>query len=383
MSQTLNLRFDTTKSLNFLRDRLYVVRTLVPPGYEAYFRKRAQYRSVQTSTAIEGNKLGESRAMFVLVEDTQALSPDELEVKNLDEAYDLIQQIASDPSVRIDEGLVRTMNSIMLRGLPNAESRSRGKYRVGPSLIINSQTRAIRYRPPPPEWVPNLMESFVKNIQEWMRDKVYPGPVIAALAHFGLISIHPFEDGNGRTARLLADMILQQTGWSNEGMLSVSEAILQRQQEYYDVLHSTQGENFRPDVDATPFVEFHNRVLARAAASLESAVINFNRQRQAFVEDTKGVLNARQALALMFMTDVAPLSTSAFAELTGSSQSSALSDLTQMARLNLVQRVGQGRNTRYRIAEDLRRRVDAAMAEPKALEEEETEALEEKIVDTV
>jgi Fic family protein len=350
-------------SFTFLRDRLYVVRTLVPTGYEAYFRKRAQYRSVHTSTAIEGNKLGEAQAMLVMVEDAQATSSDELEVKNLDEAYELIQQIATDPSVRIDEGLIRTMNSIILRGLPSAEAQSRGKYRVGTSLIISSQTREVRYRPPQPEWVPSLMESFAKDIQGWMRDKTYPGPVIAALAHFGLISIHPFEDGNGRTARLLADMILQQTGWSNEGMLSVSEAILHRQQEYYDALRSTQGENFQPDVDATPFVDFHNGVLSGAAASLEGAVISFNRRRQEFVELTKGMMKARQALAFMFMMDVAPLSTSAYAELTGASQSSALSDLTEMVETKAVERVGRGRNTRYRIADRLRRQLDEIEAE--------------------
>lgn len=372
--QSLALRCDVaSRNLDFLRDRLYVVRTLVPLGYEAYFRKRARYRSVQTSTAIEGNKLGETQAMLVLVEDTQAASPDELEIKNLDEAYELIQQIATDSSVRIDEGLVRTMNSIMLKGLPTAEARSRGKYRVGPSLIVNSQTRAVRYRPPQPEWVPDLMENFVKDLQEWMRERTYPGPVIAAMAHFGLISIHPFEDGNGRTARLLADMILQQTGWSNEGMLSVSEAILRRQQDYYDALYATQGENFRPAVDATQFVTFHTDVLASAAASLEGAVISFNRRCQQFGEFTKGLLNARQALALMFMMDVAPLSTSVFADLTGSSQSSALSDLTQMGKLGIVQRVGRGRTTRYRIGDDLRRQADALGAETEDSAEEQEE----------
>ncbi len=364
MTQTLTLRSDVdTKALDFLRDRLYVIRTLVPPGYEAYFRKRAQYRSVHTSTAIEGNELDEEQVMLVLVEDAQASSPEEIEVKNLDEAYDLIQQIVSDPSVRIDEGLVRTMNSIMLKGLPTAEARARGKYRTGPSLIISSQTREIRYRPPRPEMVSSLMENLVKDIQQRIGHEEYPGPVIAALAHFGVISIHPFEDGNGRTARLLADMILQQTKWSNEGMLSVSEAILRRQQEYYDALRSTQGENFRSDVDATPFVQFHTDVLCEAAATLEDTVINFNRRREYFVEQFKGLLNPRQALALMFMMDVAPLSTSAFAELTGASQSSALSDLTDMVKSGIVQRVGQSRKTRYRISDELRRKADEVTGE--------------------
>jgi Fic family protein len=213
------------------------------------------------------------------------------------------------------------------------------------------------------------MANFVADIQEWIRDKTYPGPVIAALAHFGLISIHPFEDGNGRTARLLADMILHQTGWSNEGMLSVSEAILRRQEDYYDALRATQGENFRSDVDATPFVEFHTKVLTMAAASLEGTVVSFNRRLQGFVENSTGLLNARQALAFMFMMDVAPLSTSAYAELTSSSQSSALSDLTEMVQSGFVERVGQGRKTRYRIIESLRR--DLLLAE-------ETEASEEE-----
>jgi Fic family protein len=350
----------TSPDVDFLGDRLYVARTLVPPGYEAYFRKRAQYRSVQTSTAIEGNELDEEQAMLVLVEDAQATSTDEIEVKNLDEAYDLIQQIASDPSVRIDEGLIRTMNSVMLRDVPTAEARSRGRYRRGPSLVVSSQTRAVRYRPPAPERVPDLMAGFVDDIQRWMRDKIYPGPVIAALAHFGLISIHPFEDGNGRTARLLADMILHQTGWSNEGMLSVSEAILRQQDDYYDALRETQGENFRLDVDATPFVEFHTQVLIRASTDLEDSVVLFNRRLRQFVEDSSSMLNARQALAFMFMMDVAPLSTSAYASLTGSSQSSALSDLTYMVQASFVERVGQGRTTRYRISPKLRRSLELA-----------------------
>jgi Fic family protein len=210
------------------------------------------------------------------------------------------------------------------------------------------------------------MEAFVKDVQLRIRDQLYPGPVVAALAHFGLISIHPFEDGNGRTARLLADLILQQTGWSNEGMLSVSEAILSRQQEYYDALRATQGENFRAEVDATPFVDFHTQVLSMAAANLEGAVISFNRRRQAFAESTSEVLNARQALAFMFMVDLAPLSSTAFAALTGASPSSALADLTQMVRLGVVERVGQGRNTRYRATPASRQRVESALAESAA-----------------
>ena len=346
----------TSDTVTFLKERLYVVRTLVPHGYESYFRRRARYRSVQSSTAIEGNMLGDETAMMVLVEDTQPATPDELEIKNLDEAYDLIQQIAGDNSVRIDEGLVRTMNSIMLKGLPNAATR--GQYRVGPSLIVNSNTRQIRYRPPRPEIVSELMKGFLEDVQRWIDENTYPGPIVAALAHFGVISIHPFNDGNGRTARLLADMILQKMDWSNEGMLSVSEAIHNRQQDYYDSLYKTQSESFRSTLDATPFVDFHTVILNQAAAMLESTVINFNRRLDAFKDGLKGDLNNREVLGLLFMMDVAPLSSSSYAELTSASQSSALADLTDMTHKHWVERTGQGRNTRYRLHPNLRRAID-------------------------
>ncbi|MFN0071745.1 MAG: Fic family protein [Chloroflexota bacterium] len=296
--------------------------------------------------------------MLVLVDEVAATSTDELEVKNLDEAYELIQQIVSDPSVRIDEGLVRTMNSIILKGLPTAEARDRGKYRVGTSLIVNAQTRSVRYRPPPPEWVPVLMANFVKEVQRWISETIYPGPVIAALAHFGLISIHPFIDGNGRTARLLADMILQKTGWSNAGMLSVSEAIFRRQQDYYDALYATQGEDFKGSLDATKFVTYHCEVLMQASTTLEDIVVRFNRNQQDFISQARGLFNARQALAFMFMLDVAPLSTSACAELTGSSQSVALGDLSELVKRGILVRTGQGRNTRYGISPRTRKEVE-------------------------
>jgi Fic family protein len=373
MARTLKLNYSLEEGLtDFLEERLYVARTLIPSGYEPYFRKRAQYLSVQTSTRIEGNKLDDEQAMLVLVDDVQAMSRDEIEVKNLDEAYDLIQQIAGDPSVRVDEGLVRTMNSMILKGLPDVQARSRGKYRVGPSLIINQQTRAVRYRPPQPEWVPELMEEFFREVQAWVREKIYPGPVIAAMAHFGLISIHPFDDGNGRTARLLADMILHQMGWSNEGMLSASAAILSRQHDYYETLYQTQGESFRSEVDVTSFVGFHTSVLNAAAINLERSAVAFSRALDQFTRGVKGMLNSRQALALMFMLDVAPLSSSAYANLTGASQSAALSDLSQMGDHGLVQRVGRGRGTRYHVSPSIRREMEEAQAASETSEVRQT-----------
>ncbi len=336
------------RTLEFAENRLYVARSLIPREYESYFQESAHYLSAHTSTAIEGNPLGDEKAMLVLVEGPDPDEPAQVEKANLDEAYQLMIQLASDKATRIDEGIIRTANSIVLKGLPDSQARNRGKYRPGPSLVVDAATREIRYRPPPPARIPELMKELIADIDSW-RTELH-GPVAAALAHFGLISIHPFEDGNGRTARLIADMLLNLTDWSADGMISVSQVIHQELGEYYRVLREAQGEDFKQHVDVTEFVKFHTDAIGAAAARLEEKAVRFRRIRDRFGEEVRGILNDRQVTGLMFMMDIGRIASSRFARLTESSQATAISDLNSLVEQGLAVREGAGRNTRYRLS---------------------------------
>lgn len=350
----LTLTWDDARAranLDFVQNRLYVARALVPFGYEAFFRERARYVSAHTSTSIEGNQLGFDAALLVMVEGSNPGNPQEVEVTNLDEAYDLVTQIASDHSTRIDHGLIRSINSLILRGMPEAQARNRGRYRAGANLIVDAKTRVVRYRTPPHIWVPELMDGLVASIERWRAAGV-PAPIVAAAAHFALISIHPFDDGNGRTARLLADMILHQEGWAAEGMISLSQGIFDERARYYDALRTVQGDEFAQSLDITAFIEFHNEMLMVAGTRLEEEVIEFRRRLDRFRDEVGESFNHRQALAFMYMLDLRPLSSSGYARLTGSSQTSAVNDLGDLVRRGLVERVGGGRNTRYRVLRD-------------------------------
>ena len=353
----LNLSYDAedtniASSLDFIDRRRYVIRAMVPEGYEAYFAEQARYISAHTSTAIEGNPLSEEAAMLVLVEGAATDDPAAIEKVNLEEAYELMGLLASDASTKIDQGIIRTINSLALKGLPEQQARNRGRYRLGQNLVVDAATREVRYRPPPPEPVPELMANFVEDVNEWV-DK-YPGPIAAALAHFGLISIHPFDDGNGRTARLVADMVLDLKRWSIAGALSPNSVLLERRADYYAALRDAQGEHFVEGVDATPFVRFHTEALAQAAAILEERVVLFNKRRDGWIT-ALDFLNPRQVTALMFMLDIGPLSSSLYARLTKTSQATALADLSQMVDRDLAIRQGAGRNTRYRVHPKLAR----------------------------
>jgi Fic family protein len=336
------------RGLDIVRNRLYVPRSLIPHEYEAYFQETAQYLSAHASTAIEGNPLDEAQAMRVLVEGPDPSKPQEVEKVNLDLAYKLMAQLASDQALQIDEGIIRTINSIVLKDLPDAQARQRGRYRPGPSLVVDAVSREVRYRPPPPSRLPELMRGLVEDVTAW-REKL-AGPVTAALAHFGLISIHPFEDGNGRTARLIADMVLNLTGSSADGMISISQVIHQQLGDYYRVLREVQGLDFMEEVDVTEFVRFHTEAIITAASLLEEKAVRFRRLHDGMLQMMRGILNPRQVTGLMFMVDIGQLSSSRYARLTESSQATALADLTSLLAGGLVVRRGAGKNTRYRLS---------------------------------
>ena len=344
---------------DFLFRRLYVVRTLIPGGFEPYFRERARYVSAHTSAQVEGNPLSDDEALLVLSGEAEPVRPEERQVKNLQEAYELMEHLAADATTRIDHGLLRTMNSMILKYLPEKESRRCGQYRTGPSLIVDAESRETRYRPPPPAWVPALMDQLVAHIQRWTAEATYPPPIIAALAHFGLVSIHPFEDGNGRTARLLADMILHQAGWSEDGMLSVNQVIWRNRDGYYQALRDTQGLDFQTALDVTPFTRFHTNALIMAATVLEECAVYFKQRLDTWQAAFSTHLTERQALGLMYMMEVRPVSSSMYARLIGTSASSAYSDLTHMVACGAAVRTGKGRNTRYALHPDLRSGIDS------------------------
>jgi Fic family protein len=183
------------------------------------------------------------------------------------------------------------------------------------------------------------------------------------LAHFGLISIHPFEDGNGTTARLIADMILNLTGFAADGMITLSKVLHDDLPAYYEALREAQGEDFSEEIDASPFVVYHTDALAKAAVMLEEQAISFDQMRKQLAPIAGAVLNQRQVNGLMFMATIRPISTSHYARLTGTSQATALSDLSELVERGLAVREGAGRSTRYTLSQSIAERIETELGE--------------------
>lgn len=159
------------------------------------------------SNAIEGNKLT-LKETFLVINDGITVKgkslKDHLEAKNHHEAlHFLFELIEHEKKQTLSERLIRSLQQIVVR---DSEDSAAGRYRQGDVLITGS-----RHKPPPAYQVPQLMEELIAGVRRNQK-KLHPVE-LAARAHHKIVHIHPFTDGNGRTARLFMNLILMQNGY--------------------------------------------------------------------------------------------------------------------------------------------------------------------------
>jgi len=168
----------------------------------------------------------------------------------------------------------------------------------------------------------------------------------AGLAHLWFVSIHPFDDGNGRIARAIADMALARSENSSQRFYSMSSQIRQERNAYYEILERTQ----RADMDVTPWMEWFLACLGRAIDGAQT-VLRGVLDKAKFWERIRGVvLNDRQRLVLNKLLGgfEGKLTTTKYAKLTKSSQDTALRDMTYLTDKGvLVRSTEGGRSTSY------------------------------------
>jgi len=171
----------------------------------------------------------------------------------------------------------------------------------------------------------------------------------AALSHLWFVTIHPFDDGNGRIARAIADMALARSEKNSQRFYSMSAQIRQEREAYYEILEQTQKDG----LDITPWMEWFLGCLGRAIDGAE-AILGTVLVKARFWESIRGVsLSDRQTLVLNRLLDgfEGKLTTSKYAKLTKSSPDTALRDLMNLVERGiLIRSPSGGRSTSYELA---------------------------------
>jgi len=240
--------------------RAVVGQTPLPPAVQSELRRQARVRSTHYSTRIEGNRLTLAEAEKVVEGRRVQLhgrERDAGEVRSYWKALLRVEEWAARGD-DLTEETIRRLHALV-------EGRSRpSSYRDGQNVIRDSETGALVYLPPEAKDVPALMSGLVAWIRK-VREERLPPPLIAGLAHYQFVTIHPYYDGNGRTARLLATFLLQRDGYGLNGFFSLEEYHARDLAAYYTSLAAHPHHNYyegRAEANLTPWLEYFLQVLA-------------------------------------------------------------------------------------------------------------------------
>ncbi len=256
-----NFVFSRNLSLSELEPKKIEIRVLyetvndlpILPELSSSLEQELIRKSIFGTAAIEGNPLTEEKVGEIISESERTANRrnPEIEITNLKKAYDFIKSITgTEQRFELEEDLIRDAHTLITINA-EYELNNPGQYRNHKVQVGNRMHGGIHTPPKCLEDVQNLMKEYVKwmNSDEMLE---FAAPIRAAFAHYYLGLIHPFGDGNGRTARLIEALILQASGIKYVPVM-LSNYYYRNIDDYFQAFSNSIRSK---DHDVTPFVEF-------------------------------------------------------------------------------------------------------------------------------
>jgi Fic family protein len=230
-----------------------------------------------------------------------------------------------------------------------------GMLRPGPvqvSTLVSEEEAIVHLMAVPRERLESELDRFIAWFNQDEGRGSLDGLVRAGLTHLWFVTIHPFDDGNGRIARALTDLALAKER-AGDPLARMSTRILQVRPEYYAALENAQA--FRNGLEATPWLIWFLRQVAEACAQSERIVRRTLAKGAFWVHHREDPINERQRKVLNRLLDAGPggfqggMTTRKYASLTRCSLITASRDLSDLAMLGCLTAFGGGRSTAYEI----------------------------------
>ena len=307
-------------------------------------RRELEAEAVAASTSMEGVAVTVDEVRRILAGDR----PRSVSVENAGlvegyrDAMNFVLRRADDPHFQWQSELVL---GIHYRVLAEDYSHGAGRFRTSQNRLVDAMAQRQVYQPPPPEAVPQLVAELAESVQS-VRD--VPAPIAAALVHVSLAGIHPFSDGNGRTARILSSLVLYRGGFRRPEFTSLEEWWGRHREDYY-ASFACLGSEWDPHADVTPFVEAHVRA---QTCQVEALSLRLSTERHLWMvledlvrHDLHG--DPRMANALYDAFLGRETTNRYYRDLADVSVPTATNDLVRLDAAGLLRALGAGRTRRY------------------------------------
>lgn len=284
------------------RARGFLEAATLSEEWVAKMQNKALILEAHHTTHIEGTQLTlEQSEQLWAGQHLAAVNPDDTrELLNYRQAFDLVAGYVGDGE-SITEGLIREIHKRLVEGV-RGNAATPGDYRKIQNYVVNSKTKDVIYTPPAAYEVPQMMHELV----DWINQETEIHPVLmSGIAQFQLVHIHPFLDGNGRTARLLSTLCLYQRGYDFKKLFTISEYYDRNRSDYYQAIQSVRQQ----DMDMTRWVEYFVQGLSTQLQEVKSL------GKQAIEQDIMAKqhhLSDRQKLAIEYIAKYGGISIQQF-----------------------------------------------------------------------
>lgn len=327
--------------------RSTIERAKLLPMVELRLRRQALLRMTHSSTAIEGNVLNlkEIEALYAKKK-IDAPQRDIYEVQNYLKAIKFIERVVAQKEKISEKTLLKIHQLATAKNLPKEQS---GHYRRVPVYVVSrdfSGRQKIVYTAPNAKKVPVLCESLIKWVVKSEQEKINP-VIVAGMAHQEIAAIHPFVDGNGRTARALATLILYQRGYDFRHLFALEDYYNKNRPNYYQAIHLGKDYAERKKADSTPWMEYFVKGFLEEIENVRDKVVTLSRKKVDKKITSQIYLSREQLLILDFLDVTGRITANDVVEILKCSKRSAQLHLQKLKKIKTIKQINKGPSSYY------------------------------------
>ncbi len=323
--------------------REIIINAPLLPLWEKRFREEALVRTVHHGTHLEGNQLDFEEAKEVVLSQNlhSVRTRDVQEVINYREVMDYLEKAVADKKQSISEAMFKRIHQLVVNKIMPANLS--GQYRLKRVVIKDSSNGQVTFRPPEPEQIPYLINQFLTWLNKTNQEEMHTA-IKAGIAHYELVRIHPFLDGNGRVARSIATLILYSEGYDIRRFFSLEEYYDKDPLTYYEHLQQAGGG------DLTPWLEYFVKGIATEFEKIKLRIqkLSSDNQLKHKLGGKQVFLNERQTKLVEYIQETGFLQNQAFPSLFPDySEDTILRDLKDLMDKDLIRKIGKTKGAKY------------------------------------
>jgi len=311
------------------------------PAWEAKFREDALVRTVHHGTHIEGNDLSIMEAEKVLAGHT--IVGRDRDIQEVLNYRNVLKYIEAYQGKNIADEVIKHLHAMIAHRMLSEDQV--GEYRKTQVVVKNAQTGEITHRPPPAVEVPFLIADFLVWANGVGETQLHPA-LKSGIAHYELVRIHPFLDGNGRVARAVATLILFSEGYDIKRFFSLEEYYDREPLLYYEALQSVR----KQQGDVTSWLVYFTEGLAIELTRIKDKVkaLSTDLKIKKSLGGHQLSLTERQIKIVEFIQEQGFLQNKAFFELFPMvSEDTVLRELKDLLKKGIVKKEGSTKGAKY------------------------------------